>query len=130
VVFEFERFSKGSGAYEGDWAKVRRVANGSAGMLFWLAYSRDAQGQAVASWPGIVRVEGDAAQGLPTEDYILKDWADGQAGGGARVRYPRSIQAWTLPLKQGEAASNFLRATVHEVRINTGLGPALFAPPR
>ncbi len=129
VRFVFERYTKGDRAYEGEWAKVVRHAPGSARMTFWLAYTRDAQGQVTATWPGIVRVDGDPAQGLPTEDYILRDWADGTAPGGARFRYPRSISAWQLPLRDGEQPMNFLRAAVHEVRINQGLAAELFAPP-
>lgn len=130
VRFEFDRYTEGNGAYAGQWAKVSRVAPGSARMTFWLAYTRDAQGNVQATWPGIVRVDGDAAQGLPTEDYILRDWAEGAASGDVRFRYPRSISAWQLPMRQGETAMNFLRATVQEVRINQGIPAQQFAPPQ
>ncbi|MDA1194280.1 MAG: hypothetical protein O2894_03780 [Planctomycetota bacterium] len=127
VTFEFVGEKTGTGSYAGNWVKITRRAPGAAVMHFWLAYDRDAQGAYLAKWPGIVRVDGDARQKVPAEDFILGSWADSPAGQPHSFRYPRTIEAYS---RLGtEAPVRFLKATVDGIQLNTGIEAALFRPP-
>jgi hypothetical protein len=131
VRFEFEGFKKGSGSYEGDWIKVTRKVPGRSNIMFWLAYLRDPQtGAVTATWPGIVRVEGEPQKGYPTEDYILRDW-DFPGAEVRTFRYPHQIDAYSiLTSPQGRAVpARFLSARVRAIKINAGIDPARFKPP-
>jgi hypothetical protein len=127
VAFTFEGEKHGNGLYAGNWLKVTRSAPGLGTMHFWLAYTKDAAGRYLASWPGIVRIDGDPRQRIPTEDYILRDWAQSPAGQPESYRYPRSIQA--LSLEPGQAPVRFLKARVQDIRINGGISDLKFRPP-
>jgi hypothetical protein len=128
--FVFEGFKKGSGTYAGDWVKVTRQAPGRSNIMFWLAYVRDPQtGAVVATWPGIVRVEGDVSKGYPTEDYILREW-DFPGTEARTFRYPHRIEAYSiLTDPQGRTVpTRFLYAIVQDIKINAGIDPARFQP--
>jgi len=127
VVFEFGGEKSGSGSYRGKWVKLTRRARGATLMHFWLAYEKDARGAYTATWPGIVRVEGDARKGIPTEDFILKGWMDSPPGQARQFRYPRDIEAFSI--SPGKPSVRFLKATVNTIRINAGMPDTLFSPP-
>lgn len=136
VVFEFEKQTRGAAGsvYEGDWLKVNRRSPDGRKMTFWLAFEADAQGNpARATWPGIVRVDGDVAQKLPTEDWILREWDD-PASPQRPFRYPRKVQGWRInpdaAAAKADPPKRFLWAVVTDVKINQGLDPALFQPPK
>jgi len=132
VTFDFQGEKKGSGDYAGQWLKISRRARGATTMHFWLAYDRAANGGYVAKWPGIVRVDGDARQRIPTEDFILGNWVPStvpaQSKRTARkFRYPRTITAYSRVGNQQPV--RFLRATVQDIKINAGARDELFRPP-
>lgn len=127
VIFEFEGERKGSGSYAGQWLKIRRKARGAADMLFYIAYTKDAEGRYLAQYPGVVSIEGDPRRRIPTEDFILRDWVRSPAGQPHTYMYPRSIEAYSRVPKQRPV--RFLKATVESIQINTGLPAARFSPP-
>jgi hypothetical protein len=130
VSFVFEGYKRGSGTYAGDWIKITRTVPGRSNITFWLAYARDQAGNVTATYPGIVRVEGDPANSYPTEDYILKDWESPQAQ-ARTFRYPRVIEAYSLlqnPQGQTQPA-RFLYAIVDDIKINAGVDVSRFLPP-
>jgi hypothetical protein len=135
VVFEFERRTTGTpgGIYEGRWLKINRRSPDGRKMTFWLAYDENERGEVLrATWPGVVRVDGDVAQKLHTEDWILKDWESPSAKPRA-FRYPRRIQGWRLNPDK-EAAKNdppkrFVSAILEDVQMNQGIEPAQFLAP-
>lgn len=131
VVFEFDGRRKPSGTYarkDGDqtWMKIVRKAPGKPNITFWLAHEADAQGITRATYPGVVRVDGDAAQGIPTEDFILQDWVDSPPDQPRAYRYPRKIVAFQI--KPGLEPINFLNAIVEDLKINTGIDATRFEP--
>lgn len=130
VQFRFAGLRQGKGTYAGNWAKVSRYAQGAATVHFWLAYQRDQAGNIRATYPGVVRVDGDARQKIPTEDYILTGWQDSPAGSPRGFRYPRSIDAYSFLPGTGQAPARFLRATVEDIKINAGIDESRFLPPR
>jgi hypothetical protein len=127
ITFEFIGFKQGTGTYAGDWAKVVRYAPGRPNISFWLAYQRDAQGAAHATYPGIVRVDGEPDKGYPTEDYILKEW-DSPRSEARAFRYPRVIEAYTI--EPGKNPSRFLWAGIRDIKVNGGVDPTRFQPPQ
>ena len=126
--FTFQGEKKGTGSYAGNWLKVTRRAAGAATMHFWLDYARNQQGQYVVRYPGIVRIDGDRRQRIPTEDYILRDWRDSDPRQPRAFRYPRQIEAYSL--RAGGAPARFLQATVRDIKINAGIDPTRFQRPR
>ncbi|MDJ0973559.1 MAG: hypothetical protein QNJ98_03800 [Planctomycetota bacterium] len=130
VRFAFAGLRQGKGTYAGNWAKISRFAQGAATVHFWLAYQKDQAGTIRATYPGVVRVDGDRRQQIPTEDYILKGWGDSPAGSPRAFRYPRSIDAYSFMPGSGQAPARFLRATVEDIKINAGIDESLFLPPR
>ncbi|MFM8980299.1 MAG: hypothetical protein ACKOSS_07550 [Planctomycetia bacterium] len=131
VTFEFDGQRKPSGSYarkDGDqtWLKIVRKAPGKPNISFWLAHEADAQGVAHATYPGVVRVDGDPAQGVPTEDFILQDWADSPPNQPRAYRYPRKIVAFQI--QPGKEPLNFLTAVVEDLKINTGIDATRFEP--
>ncbi|HVG94475.1 MAG TPA: hypothetical protein VND21_08515 [Planctomycetota bacterium] len=132
VFFEHLGESKGSGVYEGEWIKVARRSPDGRRILFWLALERDAAGEARATWPGVVRVEGDAAAGTWSEDWILRDW-DGSRALPRPFRYPSKIQAWRVHPDPAAAKTTpprrFLSAVVDDIEINNRIPPERFEPP-
>jgi hypothetical protein len=127
VTFEFQGAKSGKGAYQGEWMKVRRSASGERDITFWFAYSRDGTGTHHATWPGVVRVEGSPAKNVPTEDYILKDWQEPGADSPRAFRWPRKIEAWQVG---GPQPIRFLFSVVEDLKIDAGIDPSRFAPPR
>jgi len=127
VTFEYIGEKVGKGDYAGNWLKVTRRAPGVTTMHFWFAYDRAQNGGFVAKWPGVVRIDGDAARGVPTEDFILKDWTESPATQATKFRYPRQIDAYSQT--GNERPVRFLRATVQDIAINAGLADDLFKPP-
>lgn len=130
VRFVYGGARKGKGTYAGDWVKISRYAPGAAVVHFWLAYQRDKAGQVRATWPGVVRVEGDPRAKIPTEDYILKGWRDSPAGSPRAFRYPRSIDAYSFVPGTGQSPARFLRADVEDIKINAGIDESRFIPQR
>jgi hypothetical protein len=140
IVFEFEKRTEGKGVYEGRWLKVNRRSPDGRKMTFWLAYETNERDEVVrATWPGVVRVDGDVAQKLHTEDWILKDW-DSPATARSPFRYPRKIEGWQLNPDKKAAETDrphrFVSAVLEDVRMNQGIEPQKFedpakvAPPR
>lgn len=127
VVFTFAGEKKGSGSFAGDWLKITRTAPGAARMHLWLAYQRDTQGRYIASYPGIIRVDGDPRQNIPTEDFVLRSWTDSAPGQSRAFRYPRTIEAYSR--SPGRQAVRFLKADVNEIKINVQIPDSRFAPP-
>jgi hypothetical protein len=129
VLFEFQGAVKGSNVYQGEWLKVARRSPDGRKITFWLAHEAGPDGQPRATWPGVVRVEGDVAQGLFSEDWILKDWEMPTAKPRA-FRYPMKVQGWRFPADKGSASgTKFLAAVLTDVQINQGVDAAKFAPP-
>lgn len=131
VVFEHQGNFNGSGAYEGAWIKVARRSPDGRKITFFLNQNPDpATGEMRASWPGVVRVDGDAAKKLQNEDWILKDW-DAPAAAPRAFRYPFKIQAWRSnpdpALAKQDPPRRFLFAIMDDIQINTGIDPAKFA---
>ena len=106
-------------------------AAGRPNISFWLAYTRDAQGEVVATYPGIVRVDGEPERGFPTEDYILGEW-DSPHSQPRSFRYPRRIEAYSLLSDpQGRSTpARFLFAIVEDIKINAGMDATRFQPPQ
>jgi hypothetical protein len=78
-------------------------------------------------WPGVVRIDGDKAKRIPTEDFILGSWADSPATRRPVFRYPRVIEAFSRSGTQPPV--RFLKATVQDIQINTGMADGRFRPP-
>ncbi len=129
VRFVYGGPRQGQGTYAGNWVKISRHAQGAATVHFWLAYQRDQAGNIRATYPGIVRVDGDARQKIPTEDYLLKGWQNSSPSSPRAFRYPRSIDAYSFMPKSGQAPARFLRATVEDIKINAGIDESRFMPP-
>ena len=130
VQFEFLKAVQGSNAYEGKWLKLARHSPDGRKITFWLAYDVDAKGEPHATWPGVVRVEGNAAQNLYTEDWILKDW-DSSRAKPRPYRYPSKIQAWKIaPEASKEPSRKFLTAVIDDIQMNVGIEPTRFQPPQ
>ncbi|MDF1701927.1 MAG: hypothetical protein P1V36_12280 [Planctomycetota bacterium] len=127
VTFEFGGERTGSGSYAGTWLKLTRRAPGAAVMHFWIAFDKDAQGRYLPKYPGVVRIDGDARKKIPTEDFILGDWVSAPQGQPHTYRYPRGIEAYSR--LAGQAPVRFLKATVTDIRINTGIQDTRFKPP-
>ena len=125
VTFLNEGFTTGSGTFAGNWIRVRRKIQGGADVVFYLAHVADPRDprRRRATYPGIVKVEGDPRTGEPTEYYLLKNWRR-----GPQFQYPGEIQAFSQA-KPGGAMNLFLQAYPSDIRINTGLQSTLFAPP-
>jgi len=132
VVFLFDQFRKGTGNYAGNWIKIIRKAPGKADITFWIAWTRDANtGQVVATWPGIIRVDGDPSKGIPTEDFILREW-DAPQSQQRTFRYPRKIEAFSLlmdPQTRRTVPARFLWAIVDDIKINAGVDATRWAQP-
>jgi hypothetical protein len=128
VVFEFQGAVEGNGIYAGKWLKVARRSPDGRKMTFWLAYETDAKGAPRATWPGVCRVDGDAAKGLWTEDWVLKGW-EASEGKPRPYRFPTKIQAWRFPPNEHARATRFAVFNLDDVQINAGIEAARFAPP-
>jgi hypothetical protein len=133
IVFEHQGNFNGSGVYEGKWIKVARRSPDGRKITFWLNQDPDPRtGEMRASWPGIVRVDGDAAKKLQNEDWILKDW-DAPAAAPRAFRYPFKIQGWRSnpdpALAKQDPPRRFLQAVLDDIQINTGIDAARFEPP-
>jgi len=132
IVFEFQGATRGDGLYAGEWLKVARRAPDGRKITFWLGLQRGADGSVRAAAPGVVRIDGDAATGLWTEDWILSDW-DAPRAQPRPYRYPARLQAWRIhadPAKQREVPpTRFLFAAVNDIQVNAGIPPQVFAPP-
>ena len=130
VTFRFDGYKRGSGTYAGNWIKITRQAPGKTNILFWIAYERTGENSVQATWPGIVRVEGDPARNYPTEDYILKEWDSSLSQTSRDFRYPRRIEAYSiLQNARGETVpTRFLFAVVDDIKINAGIDATRFAP--
>lgn len=131
VTFEYLGETNPSGSYArqegGSWAKLVRKAPGRPNITFWLAHVTDAQGLMRATYPGVVRVDGEPQNNIPTEDYILQDWADRPSDPPRLLRFPRRILAFEL--RPDQRPLNFLRAGVADIEIDADIDPARFAPP-
>jgi hypothetical protein len=128
VTFEFVKAVTGSGEYAGRWLKLNRHSTQGRRMTFWLAYEDDGKGGVRATWPGVVRIEGDAAAGLWTEDWILKGWDDPAAKPRA-YRYPSRIVGWRQPVDGSQRAQRFASLAVQDIQVNAGIDEASFVPP-
>lgn len=137
VTFEYLGETNPSGDYQrqdipgqpsGTWAKIVRKATGRPNITFWLAHTTDAQGVMRATYPGVVRVDGEPQNNIPTEDYILQDWNDRPGDPPRPFRFPRRIRAFQI--RPGQAPVNFLQAILTDIKINQGIDPSRFAPPR
>jgi outer membrane lipoprotein-sorting protein len=129
VQFEFLKAVQGTGVYEGKWLKLARHSPDGRKITFWIAYDVDDKGEPHATWPGVVRVEGDPAQGLKTEDWVLKDWDSARAK-PRPYRYPSKIQAWTVPPDPAkEGPHKFLTAVIDDIQLNAGVDPSRFEAP-
>ena len=137
VRFEFVGAVGGSGVYVGDWLKVIRTGSDGRHMTFWLAREKDAQGADHATWPGVVRVEGDVAANLYTEDWILSNW-DSPSAQRRAFRYPFKIEAYRFPADPEKAKAEraakpiqpFMKAFVDDIQVNAGVDAARFEPPQ
>jgi hypothetical protein len=125
VVFRYEGVVEGTGVFAGRRLRVSRSIPGGGNMVFYLAFEQAADGTMRALQPEIVKMDGDPARGEPfAEFYLLKEWRR-----GPQFRYPGRVEA----LRQADARAQperFLLAFPQDIRINTSLDPALFAPPR
>ena len=127
VVFEHQGNFEGSGVYGGKWIKVARRSPDGRKITFWLNQDPDpATGEMRASWPGIVRVDGDVAKKLQNEDWILKDW-DAPTAAPRAFRYPFKIQGWRSnpdpAMAKQDPPKKFLTAVLDDIQINTGVDP-------
>jgi hypothetical protein len=131
VTFIYQGRRIGNGSYEGDWLKIVRKVSGKADITFWIAWTNDPKtGQVVGTWPGVVRVEGDPSQNIPTEDYILREW-DSPRSEKRTFRYPRRIQGFAILIdpKTGKSVPQpFLTAFVDDIKINAGIDASRWAP--
>jgi hypothetical protein len=132
VTFEYLGSTVGHGSYRGCWLKIARRSPDGRKITFWLAYEADASGVR-ATWPGVVRVDGDPERGLWTEDWILRDW-DSPSAKRRAFRYPFRVEAWRSNPSPEAARSDpprkFLTAVVDDILVNSSLDPALFQPPK
>ncbi len=129
VTFHFDGYKKGSGTYAGNWIKITRRAPSKTNIVFWLAYERTGENSVRATWPGIVRVEGDPSKNYPTEDYILKEWDSQLSQTSREFRYPRRIEAYSI-LKDAQGRTvptRFLFAIVDDIKINAGIDATRFS---
>lgn len=124
VEFINEGFTTGSGTFAGTWVRIRRKIQGGADVVFYLHHIPDPRDprRRRATYPGIVKVEGDPRTNEPTEYYLLKNWRR-----GPQFRYPGEIQAFSQA-RPNTPMNLFLQAYPADVRINTGLQSSLFAP--
>ena len=132
ITFLFDGLKRGSKTYAGDWIKITRKAPGKADITFWLAYVQNPQTKQIsATYPGIVRVQGDPTRKIPTEDFILKQWDSRQAQQNRTFRYPRQIEAYSLLVgPDGRTRpTRFLWALVDDIKINSAIDPSRFAQP-
>ena len=131
VTFEYLGETNPSGSYArqegGSWAKLVRKAPGRPNITFWLAHVADAQGLMRATYPGVVRVDGEPQNNIPTEDYILQDWADRPSDPPRPLRFPRKILAFQI--RPDQPPLNFLRAAVAHIEIDAAIHPPPYAPP-
>ncbi len=125
VTFLNEGPTQGSGTFAGNWFRIRRKIKGGADVVFYLAHEADPRDprRRRATYPGIVKIEGNVRLNEPTEYYLLKQWRR-----GPQFRYPTEIQAFSQMGPTGKMNS-FLHAYPADVRINVGLQSTLFAPP-
>jgi hypothetical protein len=131
VVFQYQGATEGRGVFEGRWLKVARRSPDGRKMTFWLGYEAGPDGTVRATYPGVVEVEGDAAQRLWTEDWILSDW-DSASATRRPYRYPARIQAWRRnadPGAKAEEPHRFLLAAVDDIQVNTDIPASKFEPP-
>jgi hypothetical protein len=125
VTFLNEGFTTGSKTFAGNWVRIRRKITGGADVVFYLAHEADPRDprRRRATYPGVVKIEGDPRRNEPTEYYVLKKWRR-----GPQFRYPAEIQAFSQATPRSPM-TRFLLAYPALVRINTGLQSSLFAPP-
>jgi len=130
VKFRFDGYKTGSGTYAGNWIKITRLAPGKTNIIFWIAYEKTGENSVQATWPGIVRVEGDPARNYPTEDYILKEWDSPLSQASRDFRYPRRIEAYSiLKDRNGQMVpARFLFLIVEDIKINAGIDATRFTP--
>ncbi|MFO0934348.1 MAG: hypothetical protein U1E39_16800 [Planctomycetota bacterium] len=132
ITFQFQGTTKGDGLYAGNWLKVARRAPDGRKITFWLGMETAPDGSVRATAPGVVRIDGDPATGLWTEDWIFSDW-DAPRAQPRPYRYPARLQAWRIhpdPAKVRESPpSRFLFAAVNDIQINAGIPPQVFTPP-
>lgn len=132
ITFQFQGATKGDGLYAGNWLKVARRAPDGRKITFWLGMETAPDGSVRATAPGVVRIDGDPATGLWTEDWIFSDW-DAPRAQPRPYRYPARLQAWRIhpdPAKVRESPpSRFLFAAVNDIQINAGIPPQVFTPP-
>jgi len=133
IVFEHQGNFEGSGVYAGSWIKIARRSPDGRKITFWLAYDKNpATGALSATWPGIVRVDGDIQAKLWNEDWILKDW-DSPNAKPRPFRYPYKIQGWRTNPDPAQAKTDpprrFLTALLDDIQINVGVPPAKFESP-
>jgi hypothetical protein len=130
VTFEYLGSTIGVGVYEGCWLKVTRRSPDGRKITFWIAYEVEgATGGVRATWPGVVRVDGDLERGLFTEDWILKDWESPSAKKRA-FRYPFKIEAWRShpdpAVAKTDPARKFMTAFVDDIVLNGEVPANLF----
>lgn len=124
VTFRFEGKTEGDGVFAGKWLKIRRILEGGAEMVFWIAY-QNVGGQDVATYPGIVKLPGDAAKGQRTEWFLLKDWKQ-----GAQFRFPGKIEAYGQGARERQPV-RFLLAFPQQIMANPRMNEEqLFLPPQ
>jgi hypothetical protein len=126
VTFESEG-DKSVARGGGGWWKIVRKAPGRPNVYFWLAYTKDAAGIVHATYPAVVRMDGDPKDGTPTEDYLLQNWDDQPGDPPRTFRFARKILAFQT--RPGKPSVNFLTAIVEDIRINATIDPARFYPP-
>lgn len=133
IVFEHQGNFEGSGVYAGSWIKIARRSPDGRKITFWLAYDKNpATGALTATWPGIVRVDGDIQAKLWNEDWILKEW-DSPNAKPRPFRYPYKIQGWRTNPDPAQARTDpprrFLTALLDDIQINVGVPPTKFDEP-
>jgi hypothetical protein len=128
VAFEWQGEKIPSGTFArpggGTWAKVVRKVQGRPDITFWLAHERDAEGKMRATYPGVVRLAGDPAQDIPTQDFLFQDWTDPPPDRPRAFRIPRKLLMFHPRADQQPV--KVLSAVVTELEINTGIDPARF----
>jgi hypothetical protein len=131
VSFEYQGSTVGTNVYEGCWLKVARRSPDGRKITFWLAYETDPAGGVRATWPGVVRVEGDSSKSLWTEDWVLRDW-DSPSAKKRSFRYPFKIEAWRQnpdpEVAKTDPPRKFLTAFVDDILVNAGADPSRFDP--
>jgi len=130
VAFEYEgeKTPRGNfGRPDGDtWVKTVRKAASRPNIYFWLAHTQDAQGVMHATYPGVVRIDGSPMDGVPTEDFVFRDWREPGSGSLSPYRHPRQILAFQI--HPGHQPLNFLTAIVLDHALNAGIDPSRFEP--